>query len=550
MDLSAPIILVLSLLLFGQSLFTIYLMLYSWERPEREEKSRGPTIFRAPRTKFTIVLPARHEEAVIADTIRSIWASNYPHRMMEIIVVCHSDDEGTIAEARRAIKQLRVTRSIRVETFDDPPINKPHGLNVALLRSKHAVVTIFDAEDDVHPDVFNIVNTIMLDEGVGIVQSGVQLMNYRDRWFTIHNCLEYFFWFKSRLHFHAAVGMIPLGGNTVFMRRDLIERVGGWDEDCLTEDADIGLRMSLLGEPIRVVYDAKYVTREETPDSIASLIRQRTRWNQGFLQVLRKGTWLQLPGLGRRLLALYTFSSPLVQMALMMLWPLVLIGSLFLKVPLLVAMVAFLPLYGMVFQFALTMVGAFIFTREYGVRLPIAMPLVMTVTWLPYQWILGWAALRAGYRELNIHTNWEKTAHSGAHRRVAGQQLPWRARVRRLVTDAPAWAARLGVRAIGHVSGLAMALGRASLSPALARASWSENSDELGSATPSAPSAMAIRATMSPPSATEPAAAPRPPLPPISPALGTCPACGAVSRNPARFCRRCGSSISDLMASR
>src|SRR5262249_53843996 len=156
------------------------------------------------------------------------------------------------------------------------------------------VVTIFDAEDDIHCDVFNMVNTVMLRERVGVVQAGVQLMNFRDHWFAPHNCLEYFFWFKSRLHFHAHVGMIPLGGNTVFLRRDLVDRVGGWDEQCLTEDADIGLRLSALGEPIRVVYDAQYVTREETPDSVSQFIKQRTRWQQGFVQILRKGTWRSL----------------------------------------------------------------------------------------------------------------------------------------------------------------------------------------------------------------------------------------------------------------
>ena len=36
--------------------------------------------------------------------------------------------------------------------------------------------------------------------------------------------LEYFFWFKSRMHYHAAVGMVPLGGNTVFMHARLLER--------------------------------------------------------------------------------------------------------------------------------------------------------------------------------------------------------------------------------------------------------------------------------------------------------------------------------------
>jgi len=133
-------------------------------------------------------------------------------------------------------------------------------------------------------------------------------MNFADHWFSMHNVLEYFFWFKSRLHFHAHVGMIPLGGNTVFIRRGLLERVGGWDQDCLTEDADIGLQLSALGERIRVVYDPRHATREETPDSVGSFVRQRTRWNQGFLQVLQKKTWLGLPTFDQKVLALYTLS--------------------------------------------------------------------------------------------------------------------------------------------------------------------------------------------------------------------------------------------------
>jgi len=47
--------------------------------------------------------------------------------------------------------------------------------------------------------------------------------------------------------------MVPLGGNTVFLRRDLLEQIGGWDQDCLTEDADVGIRLSTTGVPIRVL---------------------------------------------------------------------------------------------------------------------------------------------------------------------------------------------------------------------------------------------------------------------------------------------------------
>ncbi len=210
--------------------------------------------------------------------------------------------------------------------------------------------------------------------------------------------------------------MIPLGGNTVFMRRSLIERVGGWDQHCLTEDADIGLRLSTLGEPIRVVYDAEHVTREETPESIGSFIRQRTRWQQGFLQVLRKGNWLALPQPGQRLLALYTLSYPFFQAFLMLLWPLAILDVLWVKVPDLVAMISFLPLYALLFQLVATITGAFIFTKEYGLKFPLFKPIGMALSFLPFQWLLGISAVRSVYRELRKQHNWEKTAHWGAHR--------------------------------------------------------------------------------------------------------------------------------------
>jgi cellulose synthase/poly-beta-1,6-N-acetylglucosamine synthase-like glycosyltransferase/putative flippase GtrA len=414
--LSLPVLLV-ALVMFAQSTFSLYLMLYAWERPERLAASAGPTSFLPPQHSFTVLLPARHEEAVIFQTIQRVWAANYPKELLEIVVICHADDRGTIAEAQRAIQALG-SPQVRVETFMGTPINKPRGLNVGLWRTHNEIVTIFDAEDDIDTDIFNIVNTVMAQEKVGVVQAGVQLMNFTDRWFSIHNCLEYFFWFKSRLHFHASVGMIPLGGNTVFIRRNLLQKVGGWDEQCLTEDADVGIRLSALGERIRVVYDARHVTREETPDTVEQFIKQRTRWHQGFLQVLRKGDWRLLPQGGQRALALYTLSYPLFQGMLTLLWPVTLLTVVGLKIPVLATMIAFLPLYALLFQLLACIVGAWMFTREYGLKFPLLLPISMTLTFLPFQLLLGISAVRAVWREARRENGWEKTRHLGAHRRV------------------------------------------------------------------------------------------------------------------------------------
>jgi cellulose synthase/poly-beta-1,6-N-acetylglucosamine synthase-like glycosyltransferase len=430
------LLLIIVFVLFGQSLLSLNLMLYTWEHPERLSSCRAPASYLSPKLSFTILLPARNEEAVIYETIRRVWMAHYPSDLLEIAVICHVDDRGTINEAQRAIQDIG-SRQIQVVTFSDPPINKPHGLNVGFQRTSNQIVTIFDAEDDIDPNIFNMANTVILKEGVGILQGGVQLMNVNDHWFSIHNCLEYFFWFKSRLHFHSKVGMIPLGGNTVFIRRDLIARVGGWDEYCLTEDAEIGLRLSLLGEPIRVVYDAQHVTREETPDSTRSFIKQRTRWHQGFLQVLKKGTWLKFPRLSQRLLAIYTLSFPIFQAVLVLIWPATIIAVLFLKVPVLVAILSFLPMYALFLQFLVTAIGAFIFTKEYGLKFSFFKLIGAAITFLPFQWLQGISAIRGVYRELRKQNNWEKTKHVGAHRQQDIRNIHDESADRNLIITSP-----------------------------------------------------------------------------------------------------------------
>jgi len=107
-------------------------------------------------------------------------------------VICKTDDQGTIGMAEEKIAQLRAQGmdNVRVLTFSNQPTNKPHGLNVGLASTNHEVVTIFDSEDDIHPDIFNVINTVMLQEGVNVVQSGVQLMNYESNWYSTLNVLE------------------------------------------------------------------------------------------------------------------------------------------------------------------------------------------------------------------------------------------------------------------------------------------------------------------------------------------------------------------------
>ncbi|EFH80382.1 glycosyltransferase [Ktedonobacter racemifer] len=398
-----------------QAIFNIRLRLFIWEEPEQALLNSAPTVYRQPQISFTILLPARHEEEVYRDTIQKVYDLNYPRKLVQIMAICREDDTGTIAEARAKINELR-DPNVQLVIFNDKPINKPHGLNLALQVSKGDIVTIFDAEDEPHPDILQVINTTYLNEQVDVVQSGVQLMNHNTKWFCFLNVLEYFFWFKSSLHFFASVGMTPLGGNTVFVRRDLMQRLGGWDENCLTEDADLGIRLCLSGARVRIIYDDEFVTKEETPHTIEQFIKQRTRWNQGFIQILFRGRWLKLPNLSQRLLALYVLILPEVQAFFTLMIPVSIVMFFFVKLPVWMAMFTFMPFYCFILAMFIDLAGLHEFVKVHNRQWSWREAGMLLIAFMPYQILLGIGAIRAVYRFLKGASNWEKTTHIGQHR--------------------------------------------------------------------------------------------------------------------------------------
>src|SRR3989440_6804757 len=166
-------------------------------------------------------------------------------------------------------------------------------------------------------------------------------MNFRSSWLTVRNVLEYHFWFRRRLHLHARQGFIPLGGNTVFVRTPLLRAVSGWDPECLAEDCELGVRLSSLGARTAVFYEPELVTREECPPTLRAFARQRTRWNQGYLQTLRKGCWRRLP-LQQRALGAYILGMPYLLSIAWLLIPIALTTAIVVKAPVPVTLISFM----------------------------------------------------------------------------------------------------------------------------------------------------------------------------------------------------------------
>ncbi|HWF17556.1 MAG TPA: glycosyltransferase [Acidimicrobiales bacterium] len=411
----AVVLLVVSLCLFSVAMATLWWMLHAWRTPE-VFRSLGFGHAVAGRAEsplsFSLIVPARHEEAVLGATLDRLAELDYS--AFEILAVVGHDDPGTQEVADEAARHHG--GRIRVVVDHSWPKNKPTALNTALAECRGDVVGVFDAEDEVHPRILRQVAGSFDRSGAHVVQGGVQLVNFQSSWYALRNCLEYFFWFRSRLHLHAERRFIPLGGNTVFVRTDLLLAVGGWDPQCLAEDCELGVRLSSLGARVDVAYDPLLVTREETPGTLRGLLKQRTRWNQGFLQVMRKGEWRRLPTRGQRALARYTLAMPFLQAFTGLVIPISIYSILALKIPVALALVSFLPVIPTLAALAFELVGLREFGRVFYVK-PRAYDYVRLVLGLfPYQLFLAGAAVRAVVREMLGLRGWEKTAHTGAHR--------------------------------------------------------------------------------------------------------------------------------------
>lgn len=413
----------LTLVLLIQGGFASFAMLYSFLNPENLQKVLPPRVFMGGGWhKYSIIIPARNEEKVISSTLRAMANLNYPKNMYEVLVVVRNDDVGTLRAVEKEIDGLGLRLGsknlplMKLVKIDGTTINKPYSLNMGWLYATGDIITVFDAEDEPHPDILRSVDEVFIRDRVDIVQAGVQLVNVGSHWFAALNCLEYYYWFKSILPFMSSLGATPLGGNTVFFKRRVLEKLDGWREDCLTEDADIGIRASAAGFKTKMIYVEDMATQEETPTNEDEFIRQRTRWDQGYLQILVRGDWLTLPTLTEQFLCGYLLTQPVIHQFSVLAMLSIPFISLGLKVPLWLAMFSWLPLYFLTLQLGLYYVGLMDLRKHYNLSFTRWVYIFLPIFFIPYQLMLAFAGLRAFGRMFLGITNWEKTEHWNVHR--------------------------------------------------------------------------------------------------------------------------------------
>src|SRR5438105_14014870 len=89
----------MSLGLFVVAVATLWWMLHAWRTPETLHGTGFNDARERPSLSFSLIVPARHEEAVLGQTLSQLVALDHP--AYEVIVVVGHDDDGTREVAER-----------------------------------------------------------------------------------------------------------------------------------------------------------------------------------------------------------------------------------------------------------------------------------------------------------------------------------------------------------------------------------------------------------------------------------------------------------------
>ena len=231
---------------------------------------------------YTVVVALYREASVVDDLVKAIDAFDYPKSKLDIKLVVEQRDVETLAR----IVELRLPARYEVVVAPSgKPQTKPRALNIALSSARGELVVVYDAEDIPAPDQLRLAALrFAADKDLDCLQARLAIRNHDESWLSKLFAIEYAILFDVINPGLCALNLpIPLGGSSNHFRVRSLIGVGAWDEWNVTEDADLGIRLSRFGYRVKAL-DSD--TWEEAPYEFGNWFRQRVRWQKGWMQTL------------------------------------------------------------------------------------------------------------------------------------------------------------------------------------------------------------------------------------------------------------------------
>lgn len=230
---------------------------------------------------YTVLVPMYREPESLPILAQALRSLDYPLGKLDIKLVLEADDHETI-EVARTLGLEGVFEVIRVPPSH--PQTKPKACNYALRFARGEYLVIYDAEDKPEPDQLRkVVATFRASPPeTACLQCRLNYYNANENWLSRMFTLDYSLWFDQILPGLEKLNVpIPLGGTSNHFKIGILRELHAWDPFNVTEDADLGIRLSQKGYRVGIVDSTTY---EEASCHAGNWVRQRSRWIKGYLQ--------------------------------------------------------------------------------------------------------------------------------------------------------------------------------------------------------------------------------------------------------------------------
>jgi cellulose synthase/poly-beta-1,6-N-acetylglucosamine synthase-like glycosyltransferase len=253
-------------------MFWLQIFLTRKKEKETEKITRYPFV--------SIAIPAYNEEKNIRETIESVLKLDYPREKMEILVVDDGSRDKTSEIVRRIIKE-NPERNISLCVKENG--GKASALNKALSILKGEFFVSFDADSIIDSDALQKILPEFEKDNEKKVAAVLPFMKvYKPE--TVYQKMQWFeyminFFYKKLMSDINCVNVTP-GPFSVY-RKEIIERIGGFDEKNLTEDLEIALKIQKNHYKIIQLLTTDVYTK--SPRNLRELYKQRNRWYKGTI---------------------------------------------------------------------------------------------------------------------------------------------------------------------------------------------------------------------------------------------------------------------------
>ena len=269
---------------YAYQLVYIPIVLFFRRRKERkiaESRQGRETVYK----DIAILICGRNEEKVIGDLLDSCKEQTYPEEHLKVFVMADNCTDNTADVSRDH-------GAIVYERFNDTLIGKGYALEELYghLQEDYPQgfdgYLILDADNLLESNYVEKMNE-SLNDGHDVITSFRNSKNYSSSWISSGQGL----WFLRESRYlnnarHILGISSGISGTGYMLSRNALSELGGkWPFHLLTEDLEY--TAYLVTNEKKVAFCADAMFYDEQPITIKQSWRQRLRWTQGYLQVLR-----------------------------------------------------------------------------------------------------------------------------------------------------------------------------------------------------------------------------------------------------------------------